>query len=141
MPKTSNDIKFKNHYYPVKNKTFHYLNSRISGSAITTYQDSETQLKLGICYYKNNDINKSIKYLNLALKADQDNFVALYWLALIQYKKLKNYKNAIKNFRNVLRFRNSSDVIKYFYTKNPDSIFEKATNYIVYIVFNKLLIN
>jgi len=143
MTQKSNGSKFQNHYSRPKvyKSTFQKLNSNLTGKACLTFKDSQTHLQLCICYYQNNDIPKSIKHLKLAVKHDKDNFVALYWLALIQYKKLKDFKNAVRTFQKVLSYRHRDKFIKYYYTGNPDAKFDKSINYIIYMTFNKLLIN
>jgi len=138
MFKTRNDF-IDNHYTKVNFKTFTKLRSNLSTDFAHLCENSKIHLQLGICYYKNGEIQRAKTQFNIAVKKDSENFVALYWLALIQYKKLKDFENAVLTFQKVLKFRFSNRNVRYYYTGNPKSIFHKSTNYIIYLTFNKLL--
>ncbi len=143
MARNGNDFSCFDHYsqFNLTNANIQKLHSQISGDFCSSFTDSRAHLELGKCYYKNSDLRKAIKHFNLAVDRDSDNFVALYWLALIEFKKLKNFKDAVHTFREVLRYRFKDKETRYFYTNEPDLIFQKAINFIVYITFNKLLLD
>lgn len=72
-------------------------------------KDREVKLRLGICYYFNNEIDRSIDYLSAIVSNDKKPKALPYFYLGCAYHSKKEFKKAIENYKLYLKYSSTND--------------------------------